>query len=889
MNKDFAKNCRNAIPEGIVLLESDGALPLKNGENIAFFGRGQFEYLKSGSGSGGRVRCPYVTNIYDEIKDRVNLDFEVTDFYKNFIKENPFDEGDGWKPCFCQKDAVPTKELLINSSKRNEKAVYIICRNVGESFDYQKIKGEWYLSYEEENTISLLSKYFKNVIVLLNSGNIMDMSWVEKYSIGTVAYIWQGGQEGGAGTVSALMGDMAPSGRLTSTIVKSPDDYPCDDCFGDVNKNIHKEDIYVGYRYFETFAKEKVLYPLGYGLNYTTFEQNVISTDKSGDEITITVSVKNTGNYFGKDVVQVYFSAPQGKLGKAEKVLIAFKKTDLLQKGESQTLALKFNVCDMASYDDCGKSGYKFAWVLEEGRYTIFAGQNVRDAVSVYDFAESKTRVVKQCVQALAPVEEFDRMINVDGKTIGFEKAFLMQSNLSERIKQNLPKTIEFTGDKGITLQDVSAGKNTLEQFVAQFDEKALCQLVRSEGMSSPKATYPGTASCFGGVTKVWNDKGVPVVTTCDGPSGIRMESSAEATCIPVGALLAAAWAPEVFEDMFKCLIDEMKSYDVDVLLGPGMNIHRSGLCGRNFEYFSEDPYLTGVYSKKIAEYFTKNGVICTLKHFAVNSQEVNRNNENEVLSERALREIYLKPFEIAVKGGYVRAIMTSYNRINGLHTSSNYDLTTTILRDDWGYDGLVMTDWGTVMDDVDKQTTTNRNLAVMVKAQNDIYSIVGDAVAYDDDLESSLKSGHLTVGELQRCAINIIKIALESYAFKSGRKHTIDDLSNATELLYNKSLASIPLEICKELDDRYQDVPKRAVQVDLSEDAVYCFEVTYNLTGNALEQKNIWIFIDRNEPIRLFAVVDGKTQKQRFKAFLNKNSKLYFEDEIKEMAIYKL
>ena len=298
---------------------------------------------------------------------------------------------------------------------------------------------------------------------------------------------------------------------------------------------------------------------------------------------------------------------------------------------------------------------------------------------------------------------------------------------------------------------------------MAQFDAKSLSEIVRGEGFASPKATYQGTASCFAGITKSWSEKGVPVVTTCDGPSGIRMESSALATCIPVGALLASAWAPELFEEIYDCLAQEMKHYDVDVLLGPGMNIHRSGLCGRNFEYFSEDPYITGVYADKISSYLTKNGVYATVKHFAVNSQELNRKDENEVLSERALREIYLKPFEIAVKGGSVNAIMTSYNRINGIHTSGNYDLTTTILRDDWGYTGFVMTDWGTTMDDPNNGTDTNTNLATMVKAQNDIYKVKGDSALCEDDQQEALKSGYLTIGELQRCAKNLLQFTMQT------------------------------------------------------------------------------------------------------------------------------
>ncbi len=886
--KEFAAHCRAAIPEGTVLLENNGALPLVDKENIALFGRGQFEYLKSGSGSGGRVNCPYVTNIYDEIRTRVTLDNNVVEFYRDFIKKNPFDMGDGWKPCFCQIEAVPSEDLVRDAAARSDKALYIICRNVGEGFDYEKVEGNWYLSEQEDKTLKLLSQYFKNVIVLINSGNIMDMSWVKKYNIGTVAYIWQGGQEGGVGTVDMLMGDTAPSGRLTDTIAVSPEDYPCDDCFGDPIKNIHKEDIFVGYRYFETFAPDKVLYPFGFGINYTTFMQKVTDVKKDGDIITVSVLVKNAGNLSGKDVVQVYFSAPQGDLGKPARELIAFKKTDTLNAGESQEVILQFNVCDMSCYDDCGKTGYPFAWVLESGGYNIFVGQNVRDAQKVFAFTQDKTRLVKQCVQALAPVEEFDRMINLGGN-VGFEKAPTKQYDLAERIKQYLPEALEITGDKGITLQDVSVGKNTLDEFIAQFDENALCEIVRGEGFASPKATYSGTASCFAGVTKAWNDKGVPVVTTCDGPSGIRMESSAKATCIPVGALLASAWAPELFEEIYDCLTQEMQHYDIDILLGPGMNIHRSGLCGRNFEYFSEDPYLAGVYADKISSYFTKNGFFATLKHFAVNSQELGRRDENEVLSERALREIYLKPFEIAVKGGSVKAIMTSYNRINGIHTSGNYDLTTTILRDDWGYDGFVMTDWGTTMDDPNNGTDKNTNLATMVKAQNDIYKVKGDSALCEDDQLESLKNGYLTLGELQRSAKNLLRFTMQTNAFRLGKTTNVNELSDAHECVYHKNLLDIELKICTDHLKIYQHTPRRRIQLDLQESGMYCGEILYNLKGNELEQKDILIYVDNNQGTRMVGIVTGKQEKQRFRIYVDKNSKLYFQDGIEEFNLYKL
>ena len=661
MNFDiFAKKCRALIPDGITLLEHDGALPFAEGEKVAVFGRGQYEYFKSGSGSGGSVKCAYVTNIIDELKNRVAVDETVDEFWRSYIAENPIDAGNGWHVPPYQKSPVLEDKFVAEAAARNEKAVYVLCRAYGEEFDSKTEKGYWYLRDEEEQNVQILSKYFKHLIVLINSGNLMDMSWVKKYSVGTVAYIWQGGQEGGIGTVDALMGDVPPSGRLADTIPVKIEDYPCADCFGDAEENIHKEDIYVGYRYFETFAKDKVLYPFGYGLNYTKFEQNVLSVERQGEQIKLSVLVKNVGEYSGKDVVQVYVSKPQGKLGKPARELVAFQKTKMLAPNDEQKIEFTINVDAFASYDDSGKSGYAYAWVLEQGEYGVYVGENVRAAKLVYCFAEKQTRVVKQCVQALAPTKAFERMTTNDGKSVALEQAPTAQYDVQQRIKENLPKALELTGDTGITLQDVANGKATLDAFVAQFNEKALMELVRGEGMSSPKAPLPGTGSCLGGVTTQWQEKGVPVVTTCDGPCGVRLGKEFRATCIPTGSFLSATWLPECMDDVLDEFADEAKAYDLDIVLGCGMNIHRTPLCGRNFEYFSEDPYLAGKIAEKISERFTKKDIYCTLKHFAVNSQEHMRYFESEVLSERALREVFLKPFEIAVKSGYVKAIMTS-------------------------------------------------------------------------------------------------------------------------------------------------------------------------------------------------------------------------------------
>lgn len=870
---NFITACRNSIPEGIVLLETDGTLPLKKGEKIALFGRGQFEYLKGGSGSGGRVNCPYVITIPDGLKDQVVLDGTVSKFYEKFIRENPYDTGDGWILPTSQKEPLLTEKFVSEAAKRNDTAIFIVYRLAGEDFDIKPDKGGWYLSDEEEKAVELLSRFFKKFVVLVNSANLIDTSWIQKYSVGTVALIWGGGQEGGNGVADMLMGYNPPSGRLSDTIAKSLEDYPAFGCFGDAIKNVHKEDIFVGYRYFETFAKDRVLYPFGYGLNYTQFTQKILSAEKTEERIRLRVLVKNVGDYKGKDVVQAYFSAPQGEIGKPARELIAFKKTKTLFSGEEEEIELSFSLPEMASYDDSGKSGFAYSWVLEKGTYRIFVGQNVREAKEAFVFDLSETVCVNECEQALAPTEEFERMAAKNG-VLSYEKVPTAKYSLKDRMRRNLPNEIPYTGDRGITLQQVKNAEFSLDEFVAQFTAEELSYLTKGEGMSSTKAPLPGTASCFAGVAKPFFLHGVPVISTCDGPSGIRLECNVPATSIPMGTLIACAWSPEAFKEIFAGFAEEMLKYHIDFNLGPGMNIHRYPLCGRNFEYFSEDPHLTGVYATMIAKTFFDKGVFCTLKHFAVNSQEFRRASENEVVSERALREIYLKGFEKAVKSGCVRGIMTSYNRINGISSPSNYDLIAHVLRKEWGYQGFVMTDWWTGIDDLEKGTFSGKNIAAMIEAETDTFMVVPDATRYDDDLLSEYQNGRITLGQLQKTAKNILSVAMESHAFSRGRTaFEENDFSLAKDTVYETN--------------EVKDGAKVTLSVPSGE---YVAELTYNIEGVSLAQMTIKVFIDKKDAIILIVnKTEGEDKTTRFRVLVSENSTLWIEGEgIKSLKLLK-
>ncbi len=832
--KELEELSLESAKEGIVMLENkNNILPLKKGDRVSIFGRIQREYYKSGTGSGGLVNVKYVTNIVDELKkySEIQINEELLSIYEEWKKDNPFDRGQGWgQEPWCQKEM----DIDINEVKRarafGDKAIIVIGRTAGEDKDNSATQGSYLLSEDEEKLIEKVTSVFDNVIAILNVGAIIDMKWVEKYNISSVLYVWQGGMCGGKACAQVLMGD-SPCGKLADTIAYDISDYPSSPNFGGKERNFYKEDIYVGYRYFETFNKEKALYPFGYGLSYTTFEISSTVSSENG-KINVEATVENTGDYSGKEVVQVYFGAPNGRLGKAQRELIAYAKTKLLKKGEKQTLHLEFNVNDMCAYDDSGVTGNKSAFVLEAGQYVIYVGNSVRSAEAVFVYIQDELEVVRKSVQTLPPKLPFERMKNVDG-AIAYESVPTIEYDLVKRINDNLPKEIEFTGNKGIKLEDVRLGKNTMDEFIAQLTDDELCYLVRGEGMNSPKVT-PGTGCAFGGVTDELISYGVPVICGTDGPSGIRMDSGLVATSMPNGTCLACTFNDSLVSDLYSLEGVEMTAYEIDVILGPGINIHRSPLNGRNFEYFSEDPYLTGKMACAISDGLNRVGVYATIKHFMANSQEWYRHTNDSVLSERALREIYARPFEIAVKDGGVKSIMTAYNAVNGYHAASNYDLTKTLLRDDWGYDGFVMTDWWAHVTNLDGTTSTS-DFASMIKAQNDIYMVMENAKTNNDNLPSALKSGYITRGELQVCAKRICEFAMTTHAYErfkaNGFKYDITDLDTSKMCVKNE-ITDIELG--------------KSVEVEITKSGKYVVEVEFTTPLNELAQIAIPMGLDK-------------------------------------------
>lgn len=769
ITKELFSLCKEAASEGVVLLKNDEeTLPILDDDKIAVFGRCAINWFYIGYGSGGDIKSPKQTNLMEALSlNQVNFDKELFDIYQkwtNQAENHPYQGAWGDWPRFYKEMELEEK-LVEKISQKNNKAIVIIGRAAGEDRESALEEGSYYLTKQEKENLTLINKYFSNIIVILDCGNIMDLSWVKNYDhIKSIVYAWQGGMESCTGLVDVLTGKVNPSGRLTDTISTDYQSIPSSNCFGGLNYNEYQEDIYVGYRYFETFCKDKVLYPFGYGLSYSEFKidskVNFVDT-----KVYLSIDVTNIGNYPGKEVVQVYLKAPQGKLGKANMVLVSFKKTKLLDINEKESFELLVDLKDFASYDDSNKTLHQYSYVLEEGDYEIYVGKDCRNNHLV-----GSTYLSFQVIETLQPIcsiseeSQFERMVNNQG-IIEFEKVSLSHVNLKDRILSNLPKEIKQTGDLGIKLEDVKNGKYTLDQFIAQLSDRELDLLTRGENFMDSKLGMSGNAGAFGGICRSLRKKGVVPMITNDGPSGVRFNGTS--ALLPCGTCLASSFNEDLIYRLYCGISKELKVHGSDVLLAPGMNIHRNPLCGRNFEYYSEDPYLTGVIASAAVSGIQSQGKSSCPKHFACNNQETNRSLNDSRVSERALREIYLKAFEYVVKNANPHVIMTSYNKVNGVWSHYNYDLATTILRNEWGYQNLVITDWW--MKEAQSPEFKNiANNAYRVRAQVDVLMPgecqhkINVGRGYTN-LRSLHLEGGITRGELQRSAKNVLKLILKT------------------------------------------------------------------------------------------------------------------------------
>ena len=701
---------KNAAKEGMVLLKNQGELlPFSRGTKLALFGKGTFDYVKGGGGSGD-VTVEYTVNLYDGLKkmdDYVDVFEELAAYYRAYVQEK-YDEGS--LPGQLIEPEL-SDELCEKARSFTDTAVISISRFSGEGWD-RHLKGhemfedgDFYLSRAERAMVEKVKKLFPKIVVVMNVGGMVDTEWF--YNDGAISAVlmsWQGGMEGGTAAAELLCGCGNPSGKLVDTFAKKLEDYPSTENFHESEDYVeYTDDIYVGYRYFESIpgAAERVNYPFGFGLSYTKFEWALSQLIQSGDRFILKVIVRNVGNYAGKEVLQVYVCAPQGKLGKAKRSLVAFQKTKLLEPGCDQELTIQWDMAAMASFDDLGKV-QPYAYVLEKGEYRFHVGTSVRETICCNDVLRlDDDLVVEQLSAKLVPSQLRKRLLAdgsyeslpvsepqcypPDGLMPQTEYDFEHAEAYIRRIDNMQNQGRDESGRHWIG--EVVDGTITLDEFVGQLTDEQLCFTVCGQ----PNVGVANTRG-FGNLPEL----GVPNATTSDGPAGVRIHRRCGVftTGFPCATQVACSWDPELAYAVGEAGAKELKENNMAAWLTPAVNIHRSPLCGRNFEYYSEDPFLAGAMAAATVRGIQSQGVVACLKHLALNNKETNRKNSDSRVSQRAAREIYLKPFEWVVKNTDLCYVMSSYNIINGCRASECKELLTDILRGEWGFDGMVSTDW---------------------------------------------------------------------------------------------------------------------------------------------------------------------------------------------------
>lgn len=755
---------RSAGAEGIVLLKNEGMLPLDKHRCTSFFGRVQRDYFYIGYGSGGDVNANHFVSPMDALASRdISYNRPLAETYARWCAENPPRKAEWGQWPAAYPEMPLTEEAVRQAALVSDQAVIFLGRAVGEAMDNRPEPGWYYLTDQERQLLAWVTASFSRCAVVVDAGSILDLSWLEEYPVQALVYAFHGGMASGDAVMDVLYGDAQPGGRLADTIAYRYEDYPTWENFGGLTFNEYREDIYVGYRYFETFAPEKVRFPFGFGLSYTTFS---IQSQQTGP-FSLQVTVTNTGRRTGRQVVQVYVQPPQGKLGKPVRNLIAFEKTAPLAPGQSQTLEFSWQKEALASFDDTGITGYPNAWVLEKGEYRFYAGEDVRSAPLAGSWILEDDQLVEQCASLAGPAHAF-RRLKPSGEQApygkGYETLPVAENHRREEILAQLPEAIAPTGRRGIRLEQVARGDATLEEFVAQLTPEELEALTRGEGKMDSPFGKEGNAGMFAGTLPSLRELGVPPVITTDGPAGLRMRHYTD--LIPCATALACTWDGELLESLGGILGEEMVRLGSDVFLGPGMNIHRDPLCGRNFEYYSEDPCLTGkMASAMVRGIQSVAGRSACVKHFACNNQETNREHNDSRLSQRALREIYLRGFEICVKQAKPGVLMTSYNQINGVWGHYHSQLVNQILRRQWGYEGLVVTDWW-MQPAEDPDFPQVYNDAYRIRAGVDVL-MPGegehDTGKGDGSLLTSLgRENGITLGEIQRSAMQVLKFCMK-------------------------------------------------------------------------------------------------------------------------------
>ena len=705
-NRTFVTNSKahwalaeDAAAEGTVLLKNNGTLPLKPGAKICLFGLGAGDFQFGGGGSG-RVFTEKLITLADGLEmaqkeGKIQFFAPLVDFYKNFV-ENIYKEArvkypdnmeyNLWRRTFQMPTPVVPEALYEEAKTFGDTAIFCLCRYTSEgdtNGDRKGGKGDFYLWDEEQELLDRLYRDFEKVIVVLNTPG--PVSTAEYDRAGAVLYPLYGGGIAGKVLTQILLGERYPSGHLQHTLANRLEDYPSTAGFHESQYYVnYTEDIFVGYRYFETMAPEKVAYPFGFGLGYTTFRAETRRAALEKNTVKLEVSVENTGAFAGKEVVQAYLTAPQGLLGKAAKVLCAFEKTKELQPGEQSLVKLHFDIREFGSFDDLGKI-QAGAFVLERGEYMVSVGTNVRQTEQALTFTLDQSIICRRCHSYMAP-RELPERLRADGT----------MEPLPQAIPQNHKpvgyKLKAAPAEKEFPLVD-AMDQGRMEEFLATLTDEDMGEMLYGHPMMNASNTNGiGLPPRY----ERHDVKLVPLVPTADGPMGLRIRQGRGVvpTYFPCENTISQTWNLSLAKRVGTAIAREAKENNIGIWLAPAMNIHRNPMCGRNFEYYSEDPLTTGLFATACVNGVQSQRVAATVKHYCCNNRENDRRLADSRVSQRALREIYLRGFEIVVKKAKPWALMTSYNPINGVQASKNWEAINGILRSEWKYEGVVMTDW---------------------------------------------------------------------------------------------------------------------------------------------------------------------------------------------------
>lgn len=798
---------RKAAAESMVLLKNDGALPLRKGAKVALLGMGARHPVKGGTGSGD-VNSRDVVNVDQGLRAAgftvVNTDyldaFDVAyarnrqEWMDSIVaaagpERNWGNLYDAHVRTICRTPDAPLPENCFPGA---EAVIYVISRTSGEGGDRRDVPGDYYLSPEEESQLKAVCAWGKPVIVLLNVGGIIDLSFMDTLPVAALLLMGQAGCDSGHAVTDVLSGAVNPSGRLTDTWACHYDDYPSSRDFSFRNGNLLEEfytdGLYVGYRYFDAFGV-RPRYPFGYGLSYTAFTQQAGELTVTGREAALTVRVRNTGKIAGRFATQLYAACPAKEQEKEFKRLVAIGKTGLLAPGAEENITLRFDVYALASY----RPGYA-AWYLEKGDYILLLGDSAEQFTAAGKLTLAETALVSQVTNVCELLDSLREITPPAENRAAWDKqlaeisANIPAAAIDEAARLPLPEAP--APDAGLRARAQAILDQLTEEEKVRLTVGAP-SVMSGEVIGESGNAVPGAA----GETVSVPEKGLPAMVLADGPAGLRMQKCYEvdpadgniyrldrfsslmnrffgvielhegttrywqfATAIPTGTLLAQSFDPALLEEVGGMIADEMRRFGVTVWLAPGMNIHRNPLCGRNFEYFSEDPVISGLMAAAITRGVQRlPGAAVTIKHYACNNQEDNRMGVTANISERALREIYLKGFEIAVRSSQPASIMTSYNRVNSVHTANSYDLCTRVAREEWGFGGFIMTDW----------TTTNAghgsSAAKCIRAGNDL--IMPGRESDRQEIRDALhrKGGmYLPPEKLDESALRLIEAALK-------------------------------------------------------------------------------------------------------------------------------